>query len=458
MTPTRRLASVWYSAYTELYRTGLLDPVVWENLKGHFAFSHDRLDLTHLPMPGYFASTYVGEHCDRAIRSAINASVRRVLAGLPPVRNRPDPRKVAVVSGSWSPVHSAYRITKAFVEALEGYHLTFVPLGPRSDLDLSMFQAVKPLDVDHDGAIDVRSLLDNDFTVVFYPDVGLTRQSIVLTNLRLAPVQIATLGHSVSTWGAEIDYFFSGARVELPEHPERNYSERLVLLPGCGAVQERPNYTPTGRRKTETGLILNCAWNAQKVNNPFGLILREVIRLSPRPLRLRLFVSASLDRRSDYLPFVRDLQGLLGARFVEVFREMPYREYMALMEEGDFSIDSYPFGGCNTIVDSLYLRKLAVCREGDAWYNRIGPALLRLTGLPELIATTDDDYLAIILRLIGDDQFRAGLQERLDRADLDATLFDRSEARSFRKAVDFLVANHERLRDDQDRSPIRIAE
>ncbi len=36
--------------------------------------------------------------------------------------------KSAVLSGGWSPAHSAYRITRAFVEALEGYHLTFVPL------------------------------------------------------------------------------------------------------------------------------------------------------------------------------------------------------------------------------------------------------------------------------------------------------------------------------------------
>jgi hypothetical protein len=48
------------------------------------------------------------------------------------------------------------------------------------------------------------------------------------------------------------------------------------------------------------------------------------------------------------------------------------------------------------------------------------------------------------------------LQDRLDRADLDATVFARDEGVSFRKAVDFLVANHEHLRDDPDRSPIRI--
>src|SRR2546429_306824 len=79
-------------------------------------------------------------------------------------------------------------------------------------------------------------------TVVYYPDIGMTPQSILLANLRLAPIQIMSLGHPVSTWGSEIDYFISGADVEPPNYPERNYSERLVLLPGCGGVYNRPLY------------------------------------------------------------------------------------------------------------------------------------------------------------------------------------------------------------------------
>lgn len=36
--------------------------------------------------------------------------------------------------------------------------------------------------------------------------------------------------------------------------------------------------------------------------------LPATIRLNERPKRLRVFTSASLNRRSDYLPFVSDLQ------------------------------------------------------------------------------------------------------------------------------------------------------
>jgi hypothetical protein len=452
------LACAWYGAYAELYRTGLLDPIVYKNLREHFAFQDDRLDVRHVPMTSYFASTYVGGDRDRQVRSQLNRSWHQASRGLQAMaQNRPDPGKIAVLSSGWSPTHSAYRITKAFVESLQEYHLTFVPLGSRQGLDLSLFDEVRPLAVDASGVVDIRGVLDNDFTVAYYPEVGLSTESILLTNLRIAPVQIASLGHSVSTWGSEIDYFFSGNQVEPAENPERNYSERLVLLPGLGAVHERPDYTPAGGKRNSSEIILNCPWNAQKLGHPLGLVLQQIVREASTPIRLRFFVSASLNQRNDYWPFVRDLQRLLGSIPIDVIRDRPYGSYMALMEQGDLNLDSYPFGGCNTVVDSLFLRKLTVCYEGDLWYNRIGPALLRLVGLPELIATSDDQYVQIVLRLIRDQAFREQLQSRLDGVDLDATLFDRSEARMFRKAVDWLVTNHERLRGQSDRSAIRIA-
>jgi hypothetical protein len=453
------LASAWYAAYAEIYRTGLIREDVYENLRKHFEFRDDRLSGESLPLDSYFSSTYVPGDCDRAIKPVLNEAARQLAqARYPRIRNRPDPRKIAVLSGNWQPEHSVYRINDAYLKSLEGYHLTFFQLGKKPGADLSLFHDVKQIAAGPDGTIDLGSLVDNDFMIAYYPDVGLTPLSIVLANLRLAPIQIASLGHSVSTWGADIDYVFSGLDVEVAENPERNYSERLVLLPGSGAIHNRPNYTLTGRRKDkdDAAFLINCPWNAQKVNHRFVRTLRELIRRARKPIRLRLFVSASLNLRNDYLPFVRELDSVLGAGVAEVCLGVSYGEYMSKMEEGDICLDSYHFGGCNTVADGLYLRKLTVTREGDKWYNRIGPRMVRMAGLPELATSTEEEYLDVILRLIHDDEYRAGLQTRLDRADLEGTIFDRSDARYFAKAIAYLIEHHSRLRLGADRSPIRI--
>ena len=97
----------------------------------------------------------------------------------------------------------------------------------------------------------------------------------------------------------------------------------------------------------------------------------------------RVFVNHSLDKQNDFLPFVRDLEALLGRRHVEVVDSgLPYDEYMARMVDGDLTIDSHPFGGCNSVADSLFLRKLTVtyrvgplvqkAGSGRGWSDRPG--------------------------------------------------------------------------------------
>jgi predicted O-linked N-acetylglucosamine transferase (SPINDLY family) len=108
------------------------------------------------------------------------------------------------------------------------------------------------------------------------------------------------------------------------------------------------------------------------------------------------------------------------------------------------------------MADSLYVRKLMVSCQGDRWYNRIGPQMLRVAGLPELIANSPAEYVDLVVRLIHDDAYRPVLEDRLRQADLKNTVFNRADAKYFRKTIDYLIANQETLRKEPDRSPVRI--
>ena len=94
--------------------------------------------------------------------------------------------------------------------------------------------------------------------------------------------------------------------------------------------------------------------------------------------------------------------------------------------------------------------------EGDKWYNRIGGAMLRRAGLHDLVTSSEDEYLGKTLRLIHDDAWREDLTARLQAADINNTIFSTADAPSFRRAVDFLIANHDRLKGQPGRQPIRI--
>ena len=82
--------------------------------------------------------------------------------------------------------------------------------------------------------------------------------------------------------------------------------------------------------------------------------------------------------------------------------------------------------------------------------------MLRLVGMKECTATTEDEYLTLAERMIHDDAYRADIHQRLLPVDLDATIYDTSPGKYFLETIDYLIANHEALKKDGKRDPIYI--
>jgi predicted O-linked N-acetylglucosamine transferase (SPINDLY family) len=453
------LASLWFSQALDMYRSGSVNPVARANLKRLVTNPDERINNVFNLSDVYFGATYLDGSADRQIRELVSRRIKAgALANAPKIENTPNPRHIAIASSLYFPGHSVYRILSDFVEALrEDYQLTLLHLGPmRDNIDIGPFHRLKYIGF-HDGSLNIESIRRNDFGMVFFPDVGMTTESIFLANLRIAPIQVCGLGQSVSTFASEIDYYISGADVELLERSAENYSERLVLLPGFGCVHRHPTYELQKPARREDRFVINCSWYPQKVNCELLGLAKRIIEQANKPVYFRLFVGGGLARKNDHLPFVMDVENALGRENVEVVAGKAYQEYMAAMEEGEISIDSAPFGGCNVIADSLYLRKPTVAYEGTKWYNRIGPAMLRSVGFQELIATNDDEYVQCVVRLINDDAYRNDVQQRLNAADLVNTIFSTQTQGHFKHAIAQLMKHHEEYQRDETRQPIFVS-
>jgi hypothetical protein len=169
------------------------------------------------------------------------------------------------------------------------------------------------------------------------------------------------------------------------------------------------------------------------------------VREAGRKIRFRFFAGMGLHRHNSFLPFQQEISSVLGADNVEVIRDLPFPEYMAMLEEGEFSIDSYPVGGYNTVIDTLHVGLPFVSIEGGKFYNRIASVVLRLAGFKELITDNAGDYAELVLRLIHDDKYRTSLQKKIVKLDLVKLLAQPDTPKDFVKAIDYLIANHERL-------------
>ena len=450
-----QLASLWYSYFCDLYRTGLVNKEVDRKLKEHLRYNDERLTEFDNLAGSYFGSTYIDGDRDKYIKQKINHSIKLPVQ----INNKPNRKKIAVISSLWYPEHPVYRTLYEFVDALkDDYELTLVHRGEiGKEIDIRPFKSIQYVDC-NDNYFNLDSLRENNFMLVYYPDVGMTKESIILANLRIAPIQVCGVGHSVSTFGSEIDYYISGADVEILEAASENYSERLVLLPGLGIINNYPDYQLRDIKKQTSDFLINCAWSCHKINYEMVCILAKIVKQSNKKISFRIFGGGgeSLLARNGFIPFAMDLESLVGKDNYTLIPGQSYKEYMALMEAGDICIDSFHFGGCNTIADGLYLRKPTVTFEGTKWYNRIGSQMLREVGLSELIATNREEYINLVVRLIDDDEYRGTIEHKLQQVDLERTIFSCDRKKYFKTAIDFLIENHQQLKQENSSKPIVI--
>ncbi len=450
-----QLASMWYATYG----IGSVAPIaehVWNNLKRHLSYVDDRLQVPDHRINGLlFQATYVDDDCARAIKTRFNADIQRQIGSagpkLAPVRDR-----IAIVSGKWRHGTAVYRSMSPLVETLRAkYRLTLVCLG---EMDSSVitdgFDEVRNV-VQKGRTIDCTSLNKTDFQLAFFPDVGMTSESIWLSNMRLAPIQAVGYGHPTTTAGSRVDYFIGGAEVEVPSKAQEFYSERLVLIPGLAAVPVYPTYSPQFPKLQNDRIVVNLPWGVAKVNYPMVRRLKAIRERLNRPVAFHFLPGSGLDRYNAVPVALDDLGAILG-KDAKVYSNRAYTEYMEIQEQAHFSLDSHPFGGYNTIVDSLHLGKPIVAQEGDRFYNRASSALLRRLGLDELIAHSEEEYIDKAVRLATDDVYRTDLSNHLRSTNLKARIFDDDSAQYFRKAIDHLIDNHERLQAESSREPIFI--
>ncbi len=399
----------------------------------------------------FFQSTYISPGADKPVHQAVNRVIQRENQSLRFPALKPDFKKIAVFSINFHKKHAVYRALAPYLYALKGfYHLTlihFAKVSPEIEMDEDLFDEIK---IPHEGeyreiAAAVKYITSGNYGIIYYPDIGISICSMMFSNFRLAPIQVTGSGHPVSSFGSEVDYFIGGREVEILEDAAKNYSEKLVVIPGIGMVPVMPDYAPVNQRKSpnaqENTINIMCNWGSNKFYYPHLLTLKEIINRSEKKLALH-FPGIQTDM-FNFLPFTHELKELLESKNCGIltYGQKKYKDYMAIIEGCDFALDSYHFGGYNRIIDMLICGKPVVVLEGRQSYNRAAAAILRNLDLDELVASNAAEYVEIVLRLIGELKYLEEVREKILAADLKTKVFETGNEKYFKKAVDYLIAN-----------------
>jgi predicted O-linked N-acetylglucosamine transferase (SPINDLY family) len=113
--------------------------------------------------------------------------------------------------------------------------------------------------------------------------------------------------------------------------------------------------------------------------------------------------------------------GVAGERLLVSTEKFPSRsDVKELLSVGDIYLDSFPFGGVNSLIDPLELGIPVIAWEGQTFRARMGSSLLRAIGVDELVAADEAGYLAIATALANDlgrrQEIAARIREAMERS------------------------------------------
>ena len=266
------------------------------------------------------------------------------------------------------------------------------------------------------GTLDAarRLLAGHGLDVVFYPDIGMHPFTYLLAFSRLAPVQMTSWGHPVTTGIPAIDCFVSHALCEDGD-TSAQYSERLLQMPAALPYTRyrRPSYPGRPRERGDfglpTGRTLYLVPHALfKLTPDFVAALRTL--LAADPAGVLVFAGPAPQAWCDV---VRGRLAPMGtAANLRFLGALSPGDFLELLRLGDVLLDSFDFGGGNTTAEALFAGIPIVTLPGRLMRGRFTYAWLRHAGLTEGIATSAEDYVARALRFGGDAELRLLLRGR----------------------------------------------
>jgi len=450
------LASLWYTAYT----LGTSNPseIQFKNLYEHMAAMDERWEPPHPKVSCmYFTTTYLAGPLDRKVKGMMNVACKKkavVNCMHSPVEQ--ERKQIAIISSKWHRNHAVYKSAGPLVEALlEKYDLTLVHLGDRVPENLvtkGFKQVLNAKFEDHLLKLPPE-LMKNSFDAIYYPDIGMNDESLWMSNSRICPIQAMGYGHPATSGdNSEIDYFIGG---DCEKDVAHLYGEKMILIPGLAQEPVWPQYDRKNNWEDREPLQINLVWGPDKYNWKMLQVLAQVsARAKDVPHEWHMFPSPGINRYGGFVPFRNSIAESLPNAVIHA--DLEYFPYMETSERGDFAVNSFPFGGYNTVIEALYLGLPVVTLEGDRYYNQAASYLLRKIGMGELSHTNVEDFINCCVKMIVDKESRLDYRRRLADFPLKEVLFDDPTGpQNFLKAFDYIFEHHPMPKDDV---PILIGE
>ena len=245
--------------------------------------------------------------------------------------------------------------------------------------------------------------------------------------LRAAPVQVTWLGYPNTTGIQDMDYRIVDRWTDPDGQGDDLYSEKLYRLDRCFLCYSPPEMTPEAQPRLSVAggtVIFGSFNNPAKINHNVLALWARILKEVPNS---RLFIKgrqmATPDGRDRYFKIFQDLGAPIDR--IDLVGQMSSTfDHLTIYNEIDVALDCFPYNGTTTTCEAMMMGVPVITLSGDAHRHRVGETLLRAVGLPDLVAQTQDEYIAIARNLASDPARLVALRHSLRQTLLESPLCD----------------------------------
>ncbi|MHB8493293.1 MAG: O-linked N-acetylglucosamine transferase, SPINDLY family protein [Casimicrobiaceae bacterium] len=228
-----------------------------------------------------------------------------------------------------------------------------------------------------------------------------------------APVQVTWLGYLNTTGLPAMDYRICDPHTDPPGATEHLHTERLVRMPHsqwCYAPWIGIESLPIVRPALSHPIVFGSFNQHVKISDDCLQAWCGVLRRVSGSTLLVLDVRQPETRASLLARIERN--GVDPAR-IRVRGREGMREYFAAIGSVDIALDTFPYNGATTTLDTLWMGVPVVALRGERGISRGSYSILKTLGADELIAYSADEYVDINVRLARDSAWRTQLHNTL---------------------------------------------
>lgn len=241
---------------------------------------------------------------------------------------------------------------------------------------------------------------------------------------RPAPIQVTWLGYPGTTGLTAMNYRLTDAHIDPPGLNDAYYFEESVRLPDTALCYNPRTTNPAPNRLPALSaghVTFGCLNLLAKVNEPTLARWAKALAAAPRS---RLLMAAPRGSPRERIAAFFKTAGIDATRIEFLDRQPTWRQFMQVYHRIDISLDTFPWNGHTTSLESLWMGVPVVTLFGQRAISRAGLCYLSNLNLADLATDSPERYVQIAAELARDLPRLAKLREDLRQRMLNSALTD----------------------------------